>query len=51
MAEAAVRFALSTNQLSTVLVGLSSVEQLEHALAAVERGPLPADALERLSQT
>ena len=51
MAEAAVRFALSTNQLSTVLVGLSSVEQLEHALAAVERGPLPADALGRLSQT
>ena len=32
-------------RLSTVLIGVSTVEQLQDAIAAVERGPLPSDAL------
>jgi L-galactose dehydrogenase/L-glyceraldehyde 3-phosphate reductase len=47
--EAAIRFALSKPGVSTALAGISNLEQLEHAVAAAERGPLPADALQRLS--
>jgi L-galactose dehydrogenase/L-glyceraldehyde 3-phosphate reductase len=46
--EAALRFAISHEGVSTVLVGYSSLEQLETAAAAVARGPLPAAALDRL---
>jgi aryl-alcohol dehydrogenase-like predicted oxidoreductase len=40
LAEAAVRYAISTPEVSTALVGISSFEQLEQAIAAAERGPL-----------
>lgn len=50
MIEASLRFAWSTPQLSTALVGCSSLEHLEHAIAAQARGPLPGAALERLTQ-
>ena len=46
--EAAFRFALSTDAMSTVLVGTSDISQLEFAAAAVAKGPLPAPALDRL---
>jgi L-galactose dehydrogenase/L-glyceraldehyde 3-phosphate reductase len=46
--EFAVRFTLSKPGISTVLVGLSSEEQLEDALRWAERGPLPAEAVGRL---
>ncbi len=45
LVEAAVRFAISKKELSTVLVGISSLEQLEQAIASVEKGRLSADAL------
>lgn len=48
--EAAIRFAWSQAGISTVLVGYSSLDHLEQALAAVERGPLPPAAMERLAQ-
>jgi aryl-alcohol dehydrogenase-like predicted oxidoreductase len=32
----------------TILVGMATPQQFEDALAAVEKGPLPAAALERL---
>jgi aryl-alcohol dehydrogenase-like predicted oxidoreductase len=48
--EAAIRFAWSQAGISTVLVGYSSVDHLEQALAAVERGALPAAAVARLAQ-
>ncbi len=48
LVEAAIRFAISKKALSTALVGISSLEQLEQALASVEKGPLAADALARL---
>jgi aryl-alcohol dehydrogenase-like predicted oxidoreductase len=47
--EAAIRFAIGKREISTAMVGTSSVEQLEQAVAAANRGPLPAQALERLA--
>src|SRR5437867_4099703 len=47
--EASVRLAVSSDAVSTVLVGYSSLEHLESAAAAVNRGPLPRAALERLA--
>ena len=48
LVEAAIRFAISNENLSTALVGLSSFEQLEEAVAYANRGPLPSEAMERL---
>ncbi len=48
--EAALRFALGAEGVSTVLLGYSSLEHLETAAAAVERGPLSAAALDRLDE-
>ncbi|MDP6452201.1 MAG: aldo/keto reductase [SAR202 cluster bacterium] len=48
LVEAAIRFAISSENLSTALVGLSSFEQLEQAVTATNKGPLPSDALEKL---
>jgi L-galactose dehydrogenase/L-glyceraldehyde 3-phosphate reductase len=45
LAEAALRYALSEPRLSTVLIGVSTIEQLQDAITAAERGPLPAEAL------
>ena len=46
--EAAIRFALSKPEVSTAMVGISSLEQFEHAVACANRGPLPAEALRRV---
>ncbi len=46
--QAAIRFAIGNPAVSTALVGYSSMEQLDYAIAANERGPLPGEALERL---
>ena len=48
LVEASLRFPLATEAVSTVLLGISSLEQLELAAAAVENGPLPDEALGRL---
>lgn len=48
LVEASLRFAWSQGNLSTVLVGPSSLEHLEQAIAAEARGGLPAAALQRL---
>jgi L-galactose dehydrogenase/L-glyceraldehyde 3-phosphate reductase len=50
LVEAAMRFAWNKTNLSTALVGVSSMEHLEQAIAAQARGGLPAAALERLTQ-
>jgi L-galactose dehydrogenase/L-glyceraldehyde 3-phosphate reductase len=50
LVEAAMRFAWSKPEMSTVLVGYSSLDHLEHAITAAERGALPAEALGRLEQ-
>jgi aryl-alcohol dehydrogenase-like predicted oxidoreductase len=48
LVEAAVRFVVSKPGVSTALMGISSLDQLEKAVQYVERGPLPADALENI---
>ena len=48
MPEAAIRFAIGHHGISTALVGLSSLDQLEQAVAAVGKGALPAEAVNRL---
>lgn len=50
LVEAALRFPLANELVSTVLVGFSSLEQLELSVEWARRGPLPADALARLPQ-
>ena len=49
LAEAATRFALSHPAMGTILVGMATPQQFEDALAAVEKGPLPQAALDRLA--
>ena len=46
--ELALRFGLSKPGVSTVLVGYSSLAQLEEAIRYAERGPLSADAVQRV---
>jgi L-galactose dehydrogenase/L-glyceraldehyde 3-phosphate reductase len=49
LTEAATRFALLHPAMGTILVGIATPQQFEEALAAVEKGPLPQAAIERLS--
>lgn len=49
LAEAATRFVISTPAISTVLVGMATPDEFAAALAAIEKGPLPAAALARLA--
>jgi aryl-alcohol dehydrogenase-like predicted oxidoreductase len=49
LTEAATRFALSHPAMGTILVGMATPQQFEDALAAVEQGPLPQAALDRLA--
>jgi L-galactose dehydrogenase/L-glyceraldehyde 3-phosphate reductase len=51
MAAASVRFAISNTEISTVLVGIANIEQLQQALAAAAKGPLPTEALDKLQHT
>ncbi len=46
--ELAVRFVISDASVSTALVGYSTLEHLEYAAAAVNKGPLPREALARI---
>lgn len=46
--ELALRFGLSKEGVSTVLVGYSTFDQLEEAIRFAERGGLPADAVQRV---
>ncbi|OKO74994.1 hypothetical protein AC629_34435 [Bradyrhizobium sp. NAS80.1] len=49
LAEAATRFALSHPSMGTILVGMATPQQFEEALVAVQKGPLPRAAFDRLS--
>jgi aryl-alcohol dehydrogenase-like predicted oxidoreductase len=48
LTEAATRFAIGNSAVGTILVGMATPQQFEDALAAVEKGPLPPAALQRL---
>jgi len=47
--ELAVRFVISNRAVSTALVGYSTLDHLEYAAAAVDKGPLPGAAIERIA--
>jgi aryl-alcohol dehydrogenase-like predicted oxidoreductase len=49
LVEAAIRFAIAHEGVTTALVGISTLDQLEEAVAAVEKGPLPPAARDRLA--
>jgi aryl-alcohol dehydrogenase-like predicted oxidoreductase len=46
--ELCLRFAIGQADASTVLIGPKTVAQVEQAVAAIARGPLPADVRARL---
>ena len=48
--EAAYRFVITHNAISTVLVGASTLDHLEEAAAAVFKGPLPPAAVARIAE-
>jgi aryl-alcohol dehydrogenase-like predicted oxidoreductase len=45
LVELALRYAATPAQIATAIIGTSSVDELDHAVAAVNRGPLPAEAM------
>ena len=47
--ELAVRFVISNEAVSTALVGYSTLDHLEYAAAAVDKGPLPGAAIDRIA--
>jgi L-galactose dehydrogenase/L-glyceraldehyde 3-phosphate reductase len=47
--EAAIRFAIANHAVATALVGTSTLDQLDCALDAADKGPLPPAALARLA--
>ena len=49
LSEAAIRFACPIPAMGTILVGMASPQQFEHALAAVLQGPLSQTALDRVA--
>jgi aryl-alcohol dehydrogenase-like predicted oxidoreductase len=50
LTEAAIRFAIANPAMGTILVGMASVDEFEAALVAVMKGPLPAEALQRVAE-
>ena len=48
LAEAAIRYVIVNKAISTILVGMATIDQFERALAAVNKGPLSAAALQRV---
>lgn len=48
LVEASLRFVLGNAGVSSVLVGYSSLDHLEHAIDFAARGPLPQEAMDRL---
>jgi D-threo-aldose 1-dehydrogenase len=49
-AQVALRFALGNRDLSSRVIGITELAQLDEALAAVERGSLPPEAVAKLDQ-
>jgi L-galactose dehydrogenase/L-glyceraldehyde 3-phosphate reductase len=48
--EAALRFAIANDAVSTVLVGYSTLDHLEDAARSINKGPLSRAALDRLAE-
>jgi len=50
IAEVGLRFTLSNPDVSTVLFGAASAQEVEQNVAAAEKGPLPRKILQRLEE-
>ncbi len=50
LVEAAIRYAISTDRMSTVLIGMSTIEQFEIAAQAALKGKLPTAVLARIAE-
>jgi aryl-alcohol dehydrogenase-like predicted oxidoreductase len=50
LVDAALRFVIASDAVSTVLVGYSTLDQLEFAARSINKGPLLPAALERLAE-
>ena len=50
LVEASIRYVIAQQAVSTVLVGYSTMEHLEYAAHAVEKGPLAPPALARIAE-
>ena len=50
LVEASLRYVIANDAVSTVLVGYSTMEHLEYAAAAINKGPLSAAALARAAE-
>jgi aryl-alcohol dehydrogenase-like predicted oxidoreductase len=48
--EASIRYVIAHPAVSTVLVGYSTMEHLEYAARAINKGPLPRAALDRVAE-
>ena len=48
--ELAIRYAISHQMLSTTEIGIATIEQVQGAAAAVEKGQLSAEALSRIRE-
>jgi L-galactose dehydrogenase/L-glyceraldehyde 3-phosphate reductase len=46
--ELAIRYAISNPSLSTTEIGIATLEQVQQAAAAINKGPLPAQALQAI---
>jgi aryl-alcohol dehydrogenase-like predicted oxidoreductase len=50
-AQTAIRYAMASSHLATLVVGVATLEQLDEALAAIEAGELPEAALAAVDET
>ena len=49
--ELALRYALSAPEISSTIVGVDSLEQLEGNIAVAARGPLPSGVIETIEKS
>ena len=50
LVEAAIRFVITKNEVSTTMVGISNIDQLKQALEFTKKGPLPDETLSTLNE-
>jgi aryl-alcohol dehydrogenase-like predicted oxidoreductase len=50
LVEASLRYVIANNAISTVLIGIATLEQFEIAARAIEKGPLSQAALDRVAE-